>query len=62
MALMAASSATVVKQTPFLGQRKGANPLRDVVAMGTSKVTMVFPNNLFFFSLHISFLYWCYKL
>jgi hypothetical protein len=50
MALMAASSATVVKQTPFLGQRKGANPLRDVVAMGTSKVTMVFPNNLFFFS------------
>lgn len=37
-----ASSATVVKQTPFLGQRKSANPLRDVVAMGTSKFTMVF--------------------
>jgi len=44
MALMAASSAAVVKQTPFLGQRKGAaNPLRDVVAMGTPRVTMVFP-------------------
>nr|ACA47401.1 chloroplast chlorophyll-a/b binding protein [Medicago sativa subsp. falcata] len=43
MALMAAtaSSAAVVKQTPFLGQRKGAaNPLRDVVAMGTSRFTM----------------------
>nr|KYP58833.1 hypothetical protein KK1_014255 [Cajanus cajan] len=42
--LMAAttSSGTVLKPTPFLGQGKGANanPLRDVVSMGTGKYTM----------------------
>ncbi|XP_016439172.1 chlorophyll a-b binding protein 13, chloroplastic-like [Nicotiana tabacum] len=42
MASMAAtgSSATVVRATPFLGQTKYANPLRDVVPMGSAKFTM----------------------
>ncbi|KAK4369122.1 hypothetical protein RND71_012914 [Anisodus tanguticus] len=34
------SSATVVRATPFLGQTKYANPLRDVVPMGSAKFTM----------------------
>ena len=48
--LMAAStSGTVLKPTPFLGQGKGANanPLRDVVSMGTGKYTMVFSKHPF---------------
>lgn len=38
-----ASSSTVLRPTPFLGQSRGANanPLRDVVPMGTGKYTMV---------------------
>ncbi|KAL0353715.1 UNVERIFIED_CONTAM: Chlorophyll a-b binding protein 13, chloroplastic [Sesamum angustifolium] len=36
----AASSTTVVKATPFLGQTKNANHLRDVVSMGNAKYTM----------------------
>ncbi|XP_042064594.1 chlorophyll a-b binding protein 13, chloroplastic-like [Salvia splendens] len=35
-----ASSTTLVKTTPFLGQTKNANPLRDVVSMGNAKYTM----------------------
>nr|CAN83151.1 hypothetical protein VITISV_031291 [Vitis vinifera] len=37
-----ASSSTVLRPTPFLGQTRGANsnPLRDVVPMGTGKYTM----------------------
>lgn len=43
MASMAAtaSSTTVVRATPFLGQTKNTNPLRDVVPMGSGKFTMV---------------------
>ncbi|KAL0399343.1 UNVERIFIED_CONTAM: Chlorophyll a-b binding protein 13, chloroplastic [Sesamum radiatum] len=40
MATTAGSSTTVVKATPFLGQTKNANPLRDVVSMGNAKYTM----------------------
>lgn len=36
-----ASSTAAVKATPFLGQPKNANPLRDVVSMGNAKYTMV---------------------
>lgn len=35
------SSATVVRATPFLGQTKYANPLRDIVPMGSARFTMV---------------------
>ncbi|CAN4075509.1 unnamed protein product [Withania somnifera] len=35
-----ASSTTVVRATPFLGQTKNANPLRDVVPMGSARFTM----------------------
>ncbi|GMJ05198.1 light-harvesting chlorophyll B-binding protein 3 [Hibiscus trionum] len=34
------SSGTVLRPTPFLGQNKNANPLRDVVSVGTGKYTM----------------------
>ncbi|GMP65664.1 hypothetical protein CsSME_00026366 [Camellia sinensis var. sinensis] len=38
----ATSTSTVLRPTPFLGQTRGANanPLRDVVSMGTGKFTM----------------------
>ena len=38
-----ASSSTVLRPTPFLGQTRGANSnsLRDVVPMGAGKYTMV---------------------
>ncbi|CAL5335890.1 unnamed protein product [Camellia sinensis] len=37
-----ASTSTALRPTPFLGQTRGpnANPLRDVVSMGTGKFTM----------------------
>ncbi|KAL0320709.1 UNVERIFIED_CONTAM: Chlorophyll a-b binding protein 13, chloroplastic [Sesamum radiatum] len=35
-----ASSTTVVRATPFLGQTKNSNPLKDVVSMGNAKYTM----------------------
>ncbi|KAF5949104.1 hypothetical protein HYC85_015061 [Camellia sinensis] len=40
----ATSTSTVLRPTPFLGQTRGANanPLRDVVSMGTGKFTMRF--------------------
>ncbi|CAI9773483.1 unnamed protein product [Fraxinus pennsylvanica] len=42
MASMAAtaSSTTLVKATPFLGQTNNASPLRDVVSVGNGKYTM----------------------
>jgi len=53
--LMAASASTgtVLKPTPFLGQSRGtnANPLRDVVSMGPGKYTMVL-SNIYMFILH----------
>jgi len=47
--LMAASASTgtVLKPTPFLGQSRAtnANPLRDFVSMGHGKYTMVLSNS-----------------
>ncbi|KAB2095863.1 hypothetical protein ERO13_A01G068900v2 [Gossypium hirsutum] len=34
------SSGTVLRPTPFLGQNRNANPLRDVVSVGTTKYTI----------------------
>lgn len=43
-----ASTSTVLRPNPFLGQSRAsnANPLRDVVSIGTPKYTMVYSLSL----------------